>query len=158
MSTSPVSGSNGPSNNSAASTTTDRFAALDTSDFLNLFVAELQHQDPLNPMDNSQMLQQMSNIQAIQSNKKLSDTLVSMQLGQAVTTASTLLGKQISALDTSSKTVTGVVDRVTVTDGEVRLHVGESEVSLNNVKEVQTAAGESTAADDLLSNLFNSAS
>lgn len=158
MSTSSVSGSNSASSSSATSVSTDRFAALDTSDFLNLFVAELQNQDPLNPMDNSQMLQQMSNIQAIQSNKKLSETLASMQLGQAMTTASTLLGKQISALDTNSKTVSGVVDSVTVTDGEVRLHVGDSEVSLTNVKEVQAAVADSTTTADLLSSLLNSAS
>lgn len=157
MSTNSV-GSSSSTSKSTQTSASDRFAALGTGDFVKLFVTELQKQDPLNPMDNAQMLQQMSNIQAIQSNKQLSDTLVSMQLGQAVTTAGTLLGRQISALDTQSKTITGVVDRITVTDGAVKLHIGDKEVDLKNVREVQTntSASQASSITDLLNSLLNS--
>ena len=35
---------------------------VDTNQFLTLMITELQNQDPLNPMDNTQMLQQISQI------------------------------------------------------------------------------------------------
>ena len=40
----------------------------------------------------------------------------------------------------SAQTVRGVVDRVTVTDGDPRLHIGDQEIKLKNVKEVLPGA------------------
>ena len=48
---------------------------LDLNKFIDLMIAELQNQDPLNPMDNSQMLQQITEIRQIGSSDKLSTTL-----------------------------------------------------------------------------------
>ena len=37
------------------------------------------------------------------------------------------------------KTIRGVVDKVTVTEGEPRLHVGDKSIRLNNVSQVLAA-------------------
>jgi flagellar basal-body rod modification protein FlgD len=80
-------------------------------DFLKLMIAELQNQDPLDPMKNSEMLQQLNQIRSIGATDQLTKTLQSVLIGQNLTTASHLLGKQISALADSGENVTGVVDR-----------------------------------------------
>ncbi len=109
-------------------------------EFLNLMIAELQNQDPLNPMENSEMLQQLSQMRSIGATDKLTKTLNAVLLGQNITTASSMIGREISALSDEGTNVQGVVDRVTVASsdegGGVRIHVGGVQVSLQNVREI----------------------
>ncbi len=110
--------------------------ALDTSQFLDLMIAELQNQDPMNPMDNAQMIEQIGQIRQIDASSRLTTTLDAVLMGQNLSSASSLIGKKISGLDADSKKVEGKVDRVTVADGVPKLHVGAKTVSLKNVGEI----------------------
>jgi flagellar basal-body rod modification protein FlgD len=118
------------------STGTDAFNKLDMSSFLKMLVTELQSQDPMNPMDNTQILQQVSQIKAIASDEKLTESIDAMQLQQNVTTANGMLGRTISGLSDSQKNISGKVDSVSIADGVAKLHVGNDTVSLNNVSEI----------------------
>jgi flagellar basal-body rod modification protein FlgD len=115
---------------------------VDMDQFLKLLIAELQNQDPLNPMDNSEMIQQISQIREIGATNALTETLESVMLGQNIATASGLIGKHITALNTSSQNVEGVVDRVSVQvnddDGtkRVQLHVGSQIIDLDKIREI----------------------
>lgn len=125
------------------STSTNDITAFNTDEFLQLMIAELQNQDPLNPMDNSQLLDQISQIRDIGATEQLSDTLSAVQTGQNLATASGLIGQEILALSDSLEEVRGRVDKVTVeVDGSdttkrtLRVHVGDETVDLNNIREV----------------------
>ena len=109
---------------------------LDLSAFIKLMVTELQNQDPLNPMENSEILQQISQIRQIGESEKLTTTLDSVLLNQNLSSASSLLGKNIKALTDDGTAVDGTVERVSVVKGVPRLHVGEFEVGLNNLAEI----------------------
>ncbi len=109
---------------------------LNTSQFLDLMIAELQNQDPMNPMDNAQMIEQIGQIRQIDASSKLTTTLQSVLMGQNVSTASSLIGKTINGLDTDGNKVSGEVERVTITDGVPKLHVGAKVVDLKNVGEI----------------------
>jgi flagellar basal-body rod modification protein FlgD len=126
-----IQGQKGPQ-----ATGSDAFKDLNLDTFIQLLVSELQNQDPMNPMDNAQILNQVSQIRAIESNTRLTDTLGSVLRGQNVATASSLLGKKISGLTDKGDKVQGVVDRVTVADDTTTVHVGTSEVSLKNIGEI----------------------
>ncbi|MCA9245981.1 MAG: flagellar hook capping protein [Planctomycetales bacterium] len=115
---------------------------LDVDEFFQLMIAELQNQDPLNPLENSEMLQQISQIREVGATERLTDTLDSVLLGQNVSSATNLIGKSVRAIDNFGAPVEGVVDRVTIIDGEPTLHVGEAEVKLSNVAEIKSIAGE----------------
>ncbi len=120
------------SSTSSTSSTTDRFSELGTEDFLALLIAELQSQDPTNPMSNEEMVNQISQIQEIRSNNALTETLESVNLGQSMATASSLVGKTIIGLpDGESEYYEGVVSYVTLEDG--RLHVDDKTIKLTNV-------------------------
>jgi flagellar basal-body rod modification protein FlgD len=119
--------------------TSDAFNKVDLNSFLKMLVAEMQNQDPLNPMDNSQILQQVSQIKSIESNQRLSDTLGAMQQPQDIVAASSLLKKMITGLTDSGDKVTGTVDRVTIDDKGVKVCVGENTISLKNVAEINPA-------------------
>ena len=125
---------------------------LDLGDFVNLIIAELQNQDPLNPLDNSEMLNQLSQIREIDSTTKLSETLDSVLLGQNLAMGSSLIGKKIEALATddfgnNAQRISGRVDRVLVEDGTIRLRVGGRSVSLNNISEIVADDPETDATE-----------
>ncbi len=116
---------------------------LNSSDFLQLMIAQLQQQDPLSPMDNQELIQQISAIRELGATTKLTGTLDSVLVGQNIATASGLIGKKVDALDDAGSTVKGTVDRVTVTTDQndeskrqVRVHIGGQEVQLKNVREI----------------------
>ena len=109
---------------------------LDLNKFIDLMIAELQNQDPLNPLDNNEMLQQITQIREIGATGRLTETLESVLLGQNLTSATSMIGKTVKAMSDDAMEVSGLVDRVTVTDGEPRLHIGDKAIGLKNVKEV----------------------
>jgi flagellar basal-body rod modification protein FlgD len=75
--TSSVSSSTGANTASSASTAvTDTTASQDR--FLKLLVAQLNNQDPMNPMDNAQMTSQMAQINTVTGIQQVNDTLKSM--------------------------------------------------------------------------------
>lgn len=115
---------------------------VDTDQFLQLMIQELQNQDPLNPQDSAQFLQQITQIREIGASDRLTSTLDSVLQGQNLTTASGLIGKEITALTDFGDQVQGVVDRVSVdVDDELgnrtlNIHIGEQTVSLKNVRSI----------------------
>jgi flagellar basal-body rod modification protein FlgD len=119
-----------------AAAQTDAFTDVDLDDFLKLLVTELQNQDPLDPMNNQEILQQISQIREIESNQRLTDTLESVLLGQNIVTASNLIGKNVKALTEEAEWIAGTVDRVTIEEGVPMLHVGEHAMKLSNVSEI----------------------
>ncbi len=134
-STSSVSGASSTST-TTSSTDHDAFAELGTQDFLELIIAELQNQDPMNPTDTSDMLNQFNQIREITSNDRLSSTLEGVMLGQHMSTASSLIGKLVEGLTDDSEKIIGQVDAVQVDDGEPSLLVGGSYISLDNVLQI----------------------
>ena len=117
---------------------------LDIDQFLQLMITELTNQDPLNPMDNTQLVQQIGEIRQISATTQLSETLYNVQAGQSLTTASSLIGKHVTALTDDQQNVTGVVDKVTVDvdpkNADKRtynVHIGDKSLPLKNVREVQ---------------------
>lgn len=117
---------------------------LGIDEFLQLMITELTNQDPLNPMDNAQLIEQIGQIREISSNDKLSRTLQSVLTGQSLTTASNLIGKEVTALDVNNQNVEGVVDRVSIevddddaTKRTYKVHVGDKEIDLNNIREIK---------------------
>ncbi|TWT86516.1 Basal-body rod modification protein FlgD [Pseudobythopirellula maris] len=113
---------------------------LDLDVFLELMISELQNQDPLNPLENDELLAQISQIREIASNDQLTNTLESVLLGQNVTTATSLIGADVVALDENGQRVRGNVQRVTINDGQPNLDLslsaaasaGEEEGSLES--------------------------
>ncbi|MFO7907888.1 MAG: flagellar hook assembly protein FlgD [Planctomycetota bacterium] len=123
-------------------------ADTDIDQFLKLMITELQNQDPLNPMDNGEMLQQLSDMRSIASNDKLTETLDAVLVGQNVSTASALIGKDVNALTEEGTNVQGVVERVSVQTAEngeankVRVHVNDKSIALGNIREILPGTSE----------------
>jgi hypothetical protein len=101
----------------------DAINDLDLNTFLELMIAELQNQDPLNPLDNKDMLAQISQIREVGATDKLTQTLESVLLGQNIASATNLIGADITALSDDAESVEGVVKHVSIDKGQPKLHV-----------------------------------
>ncbi len=144
-SSNPASGITG--SRSSNGTTGNDLREVDLDEFLGMLITEMQNQDPLNPMDNSQLLTQISQIRQIGSTNQLTDTLTTLAIGQELTMASSLIGRNVKALDDNAKDIEGSVDRVSVkTDAEnpnnrqVKVHIGDSIVDIKNIREIVPSA------------------
>ena len=110
---SPVSNTSttaGTSTSAASSATaTNSLDSLSTDDFTKMLVAELQNQDPTNPVTNSELMQEVSQIRSIQATDGLTSTLQSVLLGQSVATAGNLIGRAVQGNDAQGNAVSGTV-------------------------------------------------
>jgi len=101
----------------------DAINNLDLSVFLKLMITELQQQDPLNPLDNKDMLNQIAQIRAVGASDKLTKTLDSVLLGQNIASATNLIGADINAITDDGQSVAGIVSRISIDKGVPKLHV-----------------------------------
>lgn len=138
-----VGGSNNSSSSSSTgSSSTNDLRNVDMDGFLKLLIAQMQNQDPLSPMENTEIMQQIGQIRSISATDKLTDTLDSVLMGQNLSTASSMIGKKVTALTDDAKNITGIVDRVSVeadADGgnrKLRVVIGDKKVDLKNIREV----------------------
>ncbi|RBH50825.1 flagellar hook capping protein, partial [Pseudomonas sp. MWU13-2860] len=68
------------------------------NNFLKLFVAQLRSQDPMNPMDNSQMTSQMAQISQVGGIQQLNQSMQALVGAQAASQslmASSMIGKKV---------------------------------------------------------------
>ncbi len=103
---------------------------------MKLLLAQLQHQDPLKPMDDQAFIAQVAQFNALEQMQSVNKTLTTLRESQQLSEASGLIGKTIQATDTESKDVTGVVTGVSVEKGVAKLHVGDKTVELSKVQAV----------------------
>ena len=127
----------------ASSSRKNDFGDVDLDQFLELLITELQHQDPLNPMENSELVEQLGQIREIGATNMLTDALHTFLDGQSLTTASSMIGKQVVALSDTGQEIQGMVDRVSVEPSaenddqrNLRVFVGEQSVDLRNIRQI----------------------
>lgn len=78
--------------------------ALDQDQFLKLLLAQLKHQDPLNPVDNTQFIAQLAQFSQLEQTKQMSSALSKFVTQQNVSNNSSLVGlvgRRVSAAGSS---------------------------------------------------------
>jgi flagellar basal-body rod modification protein FlgD len=126
--------------NGSSSSGGNSLQSLNSSDFIQFLITELQNQDPMNPTSSDAMLQQLSEIGQLQSSTNLDTDLTGMVQQNQVSAASSMLGKQVQGTDQNSNAVQGIVSAVNVTTNGVNLSLTNgSTVSLANVTSITSA-------------------
>ena len=90
--------------------------ALDQTDFLKLLTVQLQSQDPMKPMEDTQFISQMASFSALENSKDLSASFKSF-------TATSYLGKIVDIRDAAG-THSGEVTEITIANNQPQLTVG----------------------------------
>ncbi|HEV6968157.1 flagellar hook assembly protein FlgD [Roseateles sp.] len=117
-----VTALNGSSSGNGSPTSTKN--AAETQDrFLKLLVAQMNNQDPLNPMDNAQVTSQMAQIQQVTSLSTLDTSIKSLggQLGQMQALQSiSLVGREVAVPSDKIQVVNGVAEGSYELDGAAK--------------------------------------
>lgn len=111
--------------------TTQANGYLGQEDFLTMLVASMRHQDPLNPVDNGEMIAQMATFSMLESMLSMNDSFTSLQ-------SITMLGKNVKAGAIDGSFIEGKVVKITTNRGDVPLLTLDdgSLVALTDVQEV----------------------
>lgn len=117
--------------------TVSKRSELGKMDFLKLLVAQLQHQDPLKPLEDKEFIAQLAQFNSLEQMINLNQNFEKAQQFQMLTQASSLIGKSVAAISTTTgEQITGHVLKVDVTDGAPVLDVDGKQVGLNEIVSV----------------------
>ena len=138
--TSPASSTVAATSTNSGSSSANPLQTISVNEFTQMLVTELQNQDPTQPMSNSDLMNQVSQIQAIESNQQLTTTLQAVALGQSIASAGSLIGATVTGTDSQGQKVTGTVNSVSIANGSALLNVGSSTLPLNNITQISPAS------------------
>ena len=95
---------------------------LDKDAFLQLLVAQMKYQDPLEPTDNTQYVSQLASFSSLEQMTNMNESLANMSMASDLQRASNLVGK-FASVDVNGQTITGKVDTVEYKDGTAYLSI-----------------------------------
>jgi flagellar basal-body rod modification protein FlgD len=102
---------------------------LNQKDFLQLLVAQMQNQDPLNPQSDTDMASQMAQFTSLTQSSAMSSSLSMLQ-------ANSLIGSTVSLQIDPKTTASGVVQGVILNGGTPQIIVNGSTYDLSQVTSV----------------------
>jgi flagellar basal-body rod modification protein FlgD len=111
-------------------------ATLGKDDFLKLLVTQLQHQDPLNPMDDMQFMGQMAQFSTLEQITNLGTELERMSLASQFSQGVGLIGRTVSYETASGSTVSGTAQSVELDDGKMTVLVDGQKVKPESIRSV----------------------
>ena len=110
---------------------------LGKDDFLKLFVTQLQHQDPMNPMQDSDFMGQMASFSSLEQITNLAAANEKIAANLTSNSAVGLLGRTVTYTDESDQIHTGVVEKITTAGGLPTLTVGGVDgITLSTISQV----------------------
>jgi flagellar basal-body rod modification protein FlgD len=110
---------------------------LTGGDFMKLLISQVQHQDPLQPMTNAEFATQMAQFSTLQSIDELNSNFAQMLLLQNLTQGANLVGKNVVYQPTGeTSTSQGIVQSVSLQNGQLLLQIGGQHVPLNQVQQI----------------------
>jgi flagellar basal-body rod modification protein FlgD len=112
-------------------------SSLGQGDFIQLFVAQMRHQDPLNPVSNENMFAQLTQFSMLDGINQLNASFSEVLTLQQLTEGSNLLGKTINYQSSEGAIQSGTVSGVEVEGGKIMLRVGDETVSLSQIQGIQ---------------------
>ena len=104
---------------------------LDQDDFLQLFVAQMTSQDPLNPKTDTDFVAQMAQFSALEQSRAMQNDMARLQ-------ANSLIGRLVEIQDQDGIT-TGVVESVAMDAGTPKLVVNGYAYDLSAVRAIGQA-------------------
>lgn len=106
-------------------------------DFLTMLVAQLTHQNPLEPMKDSEMMSQFTQLNSLQELQAMRLVLDSAAAANQNAYAASLIGKIVKVAQKDGSTLEGVVGGVTSEKGVLYLQIGTQKAPLSDVIEIR---------------------
>ena len=125
-----------PTAPTASMSASESLGNLGPDAFLKLLVAQLKYQNPMEPSDGTQLLQQTAQFTQVETLQSLADSQEQLMNVTQFSLAVGLSGKQVSGYDASGNQVSGQVDNIRFASTGAELQIGQTWVPLTNVVEV----------------------
>lgn len=110
---------------------------IDKDAFLKLLTAQLKYQDPLNPLKDTEFMGQLTAMttleQLINMNKTLEELANYQIYSNALMVGSTVIDKTIITTDGKEYVAKGIA----IEDGKLKINVGDSYISMSQIKEIK---------------------
>jgi len=108
--------------------------ALDKDAFLQLLVAQMKYQDPLEPTDNTEYVSQLANFSSLEQMTNMNESLKNMSMAADLQRASNLVGNY-ATVSVGGQEITGKVESVEYKDGTAYLQIEGNKYPLSDLIE-----------------------
>lgn len=115
---------------------------LGQNEFLKLLVTQMQNQDPMKPVSDTEFIAQMAQFSSLEQTKTMSADITKLRQGNDFLQATNLLGKEVRLSLGDMAFTKGIVTDLNVKDGEARIIVGDKTYTLDQVNSVSSEAPE----------------
>jgi len=130
------------SSSTSADTVSGANQTLTQNDFLQLLVAQMENQDPLNPQSDTEMASQMAQFTSLTQTSAMSSSLSDMQANSLIGTTVTL--QQANSNSTTSGVVQSVVTGAESSDGTPQIIVNGTAYDLSQILSVTPTSSSQT--------------
>ena len=121
-------------------------STADKEMFLNLMVAQLRYQDPMNPTDSGQMMAQNAQFTALEKMQDVADQTAALLSAQVSFGAAGMVGKNVTYENADGTKTSGLVGSVSYDASGPMLVVDGKDVTLGQIQSISATAAPSTAA------------
>ena len=119
--------------NSGAAASLAASNTLGKDAFMRLLVTQLQHQDPLNPMDDKEFISQMAQLSSLEATNGLAKDVQGLSAGQLQMQALQLVGHEVQFTSADGALTTGRVNGVMLDSTGPSLLIGSGKIALSSV-------------------------
>lgn len=106
---------------------------LGQQQFMQLLVAQIQHQDPLEPIKNQDFLAQLAQFSTLESMDNLNSQFSQFLKAEQLSQAAGLLGQTITYGEAGHQ---GVVEELRIDEGNLELRVGQEWISAADIRTI----------------------
>ena len=123
--------------------------SVSIDNFLQMMIAQIQNQDPMNPIDDTQYVTQLAQFATMQQMQELAyysrSNFVMGLVGKDVTVAKTGIGGKVEK-------ITGPVEKISLVNNEYSIYVDGKPFALNQIMEIHpaVASGDSGAQEEVI--------
>jgi len=111
-------------------------SALNADHFMTLFLEQIKHQDPMEPMTNVEMVNQMAAIASLETSRDLQASFSELLKLQQLQNGSSLLGRTVQYAGTDGP-AQGVVSQIKTSGENIALVIDEAEeIGLSDITTV----------------------
>ncbi len=114
-------------------------SATDSDTFMQLLVARLQNQNPLQPVDDAEFVQQLTQFSMLDALNGLRGDFSTYLDGQDLLSSQHLLGKEVAA-NTDTGSVAGIVQGIETSENGILLNVDGRLIELADVNRIGLAS------------------
>jgi flagellar basal-body rod modification protein FlgD len=138
MATPGITNTPSAASTSATAASDPSSAMANQADFLKLLSAQLQNQDPLNPVSNSDFTAQLAQFSTLSGVQQLNTSTQQMLALQQISQGASLVGKSVTYNDANNNPASGTVGAVDFQNNQLLLQIGGKSVPSSNLTSIQS--------------------